>query len=353
MRIRHPRGKGVPALAGAVALLVVAGVAYAAIPDSAGVYTACKLNGIGTIRLIDPSLPSTSLLSHCTALESQISWNQKGQKGDPGAPGENGVSPTVAQLSAGDSHCPAGGAAITDAGGTTAYVCSGANGQNGTNGKDGQSFSGTFTSPNKQFSLSVTDGGVEITGPDATVTLPSSGGVDIQSNGNVSIKGNNVDTVANNETTTVQGNRTEAVGQDETISVGRDRTVTVDRDETVAVQRDRTETVGRNQNVTIDGNGTETVGAGESITVAGNRTETVGQDETIKVGGDRTENVSSNETVKVGGALALRSGGALNLDGSLLGLNASAACRPVARVGDMVDPDTELILTGSPDICID
>ncbi len=57
--------------------------------------------------------------------------------------------------------------------------------------------------------------------------------------------------------------------------------------------------------------------------------------------------------MKVGGALALRSGGALNLDGSLLGLNAGPACGPVARVGDMVDPVTELILTGSPDVCID
>ena len=224
MRIRHPRGKGVLVLAGAVALLAVAGVAYAAIPDSAGVYTACRLNGIGTIRLIDPSAPSSSLLSHCTAFETQISWNQKGQKGDTGTPGKDGVGPTVAQLSTGDSHCPAGGAAITDAGGTTAYVCSGVNGQNGTNGKDGQSFSGTFTSPNKQFSLSVSDSGVEITGPDATVMLPSNGGVDIQSNGNVSIKGNNVDTVANNETTTVQGNRTETVGQDETSSPGWTRT---------------------------------------------------------------------------------------------------------------------------------
>src|SRR5207248_5644801 len=40
-----------------VAVLAVAGgIAYAAIPDSAGVYTACKLNATGTIRLIDPSL---------------------------------------------------------------------------------------------------------------------------------------------------------------------------------------------------------------------------------------------------------------------------------------------------------
>jgi hypothetical protein len=278
MRIRHPRRKGVLVLAGALALLAVVGVAYAAIPDSAGVYTACKLNGIGTIRLIDPSLPSSALLSHCTAIETQISWNQKGQKGDTGAAGKDGVSPTVAQLSPGDSHCPAGGAAITDAGGTTAYVCSG---QNGKDGVDGKSFAGSFTSPSGQFSLTVGDDGVHIVGPGSAI--------DVTSDGTVRVEGDRVETVASNET----------------------------------------------------------------VSITGNRTETVGQDETIKVGGDRTENVSSNETVKVGGVLALRSGGALNLDGSLLGLNAGPACRPVARVGDMVDPVTELILTGSPDVCID
>jgi hypothetical protein len=286
MRIRHPRGKGVLVLAGAVALLAVAEVAYAAIPDSAGVYTACRLNGIGTIRLIDPSAPSSSLLGHCTAFETQISWNQKGPKGDPGTPGQNGLSPTVAQLSTGDSHCPAGGAAITDASGTTAYVCSGANGKDGA---DGKSFAGTFTSPSGQFSLTVGDGGVQIVGPGTSISLDSTGGV--------TVTGDHVETVANNETVTIHGNRTETVGGDENIKVG------------------------------------------------GNRTETVGQNETIKVGGDRTETVSSNETIKVDGAL--------NLDGSFLGLNADTPCKPVARVGDAIDPMAELILTGSPDVCID
>ena len=112
------------------------------------------LKNVGTIRLIDPTLPSSNLMSHCTALEAQISWNQQGQKGDPGTPGPagkngaagaNGTSPTVTQLPVDDSHCSAGGAAITDAAGTTAYVCSGVNGQDG---KDGQSFASTFTSPN-------------------------------------------------------------------------------------------------------------------------------------------------------------------------------------------------------------
>ena len=349
MRITHPRRKGVLALVGVMALLAVAGVAYATIPDGGGVYTACRLNGVGTIRLIDPSGPSTSLLSHCTKFETEITWNQKGQ---------NGVSPTVAQLSPGDSHCPAGGAAITDAAGTTAYVCSGQNGQ------DGQSFTGAFTSPNKQFSLSVADNGVEITGPDATISLPSSGGVTIKSDGNVSIQGNNVDTVANNENITVHGNRTESVGQDETIFVGRDRTTTVGRDETIAVHHNRTETVDSDQTITVHGNRTQTVDNNESITIGGNHSRTVGKDETVQVGGSRTETVGKDESVTVGasrtetvgGDLSLRVDGSLNLRGSLVTINdgSGTTCQNVARVGDTVDVNSSVgvILTGSATVCV-
>ena len=75
-----------------VLLSVAGGVAYATIPDTGGVYTACKLNALGTIRLIDPSLPATSLLSHCNAtLETQITWNQKGTPGPAGINGTNGA----------------------------------------------------------------------------------------------------------------------------------------------------------------------------------------------------------------------------------------------------------------------
>ncbi|MEA2509077.1 MAG: hypothetical protein QOG21_1159, partial [Actinomycetota bacterium] len=84
------RRRSIGVLVVLVGLIVAAGVAYAAIPDSTGVYTACKLNAAGTIRLIDPSLPSTNVLGHCTSLETLITWNQKGLKGDPGANGANG-----------------------------------------------------------------------------------------------------------------------------------------------------------------------------------------------------------------------------------------------------------------------
>ena len=74
-----------------VGLLAAAGgIAYATIPDGSGVFTACKLNATGTIRLIDPSLGSTSLLGHCTSLETQISWNRQGQPEPQGPAGVSG-----------------------------------------------------------------------------------------------------------------------------------------------------------------------------------------------------------------------------------------------------------------------
>jgi len=191
-------------------LLAAAGVAYATIPDGGGVYTACKLNATGTIRLIDPSGPSSSLLSHCTVLESQITWNQKGQPGDPG---KDGSSPTVTQLQVGDSHCATGGgASITDAAGHVAYVCNGAtgaDGQPGQPGKDGAPFNGTFTSPNGQFTLTVADGGVTIAGPDSSISLPAAGGIVIN---------------ASKESTTVGGDRTESVGGSDSLDVRGNRT---------------------------------------------------------------------------------------------------------------------------------
>ena len=76
----------------ALGAALAGGVAWATIPADSGLYTACKLKATGTIRLIDPSGPSSSLLSRCTSYETQITWNQKGLKGDPGLTGANGTS---------------------------------------------------------------------------------------------------------------------------------------------------------------------------------------------------------------------------------------------------------------------
>lgn len=154
-----------------VLFAAAAGIAYAAIPDGGGVYTACMLNKVGTVRLIDPALPASNLMSHCTSVETQFTFNQRGQQGVPGVPGNDGVSPTVTQLAAGDSHCANGGAAIADAQGGTAYVC------NGADGADGQPFSGTFTSANGDFSIAVDDTGITIAGPGDSIKLDGSGAI--------------------------------------------------------------------------------------------------------------------------------------------------------------------------------
>jgi hypothetical protein len=79
----------VAVVAGAVAL-GVGGVAFASIPSSSGLYTACVLKGVGTIRLIDPSLSKNSFESHCSFLEQQVTWNQSGPPGTPGGVGSAG-----------------------------------------------------------------------------------------------------------------------------------------------------------------------------------------------------------------------------------------------------------------------
>jgi hypothetical protein len=73
------------AVGAALVAMAAARMAYATIPDGNGVFTACKLNATGTIRLIDPSSGSSLLLGHCTSLETQLSWDQQGQPGPAGA----------------------------------------------------------------------------------------------------------------------------------------------------------------------------------------------------------------------------------------------------------------------------
>ena len=83
----------------AIAALAAASIAYATIPDSNGVYSACKLDATGTIRLIDPSLGNTSFLGHCAPWESQITWNQAGQPGPQGPQGPQGPKGTFSSIS--------------------------------------------------------------------------------------------------------------------------------------------------------------------------------------------------------------------------------------------------------------
>ena len=140
--------------AGALAAAVLAGgVAWAAIPTDGGVYTACMLKNVGTVRLIDRSLPPANLMSHCKpALEVEISWNQRGVQGlqgiqgppgkdglngsngidgRDGAPGKDGADGQDGEGVTGEpepagANCANGGSRFTVANGVT-YACNGVN----------------------------------------------------------------------------------------------------------------------------------------------------------------------------------------------------------------------------------
>jgi hypothetical protein len=153
------------AAAGIAAVGMCCGIAFAAVtlPFSGDGNT---INGCysdkGQVVLLTPSSPQ------CPKKYQPIQWNVTGPQGLPGTDGTNGtngtngISPTVTQLASGNAHCPAGGAAITDASNTTAYVCG------------GTPFSGTFTAGD--YSISVTSSGVTLAGPQSEkITLTGSG----------------------------------------------------------------------------------------------------------------------------------------------------------------------------------
>jgi hypothetical protein len=173
-------------LAGVVVVAVVgvaaAGVAFGAIPGVGGEIQGCYSKQ-GDLRVVNAA-------SDCRKGEKALAWNQAGQDGQDGQDGQagqDGVSPTVEQLVAGDPNCPAGGAAITDATGSTAYVCSG---QNGTDGTNAEPFSGTFTAGN--FSIKVASDGIVLkrtAGP--SIELGDTGITIKSSTGDVVVKGLN------------------------------------------------------------------------------------------------------------------------------------------------------------------
>lgn len=112
--------------------VVVAGIAYAAIPDADGTYHACVHHARGALRVIDPAVERCN-----EQTETAISFAARGHAGPAG---------------------PAGPA-----------------GRDGRDGVDGEPFSGTFTSPNGLYSLRVTDTGIVMTGDGSTIALDGSG----------------------------------------------------------------------------------------------------------------------------------------------------------------------------------
>ena len=116
------------------AALGVSAIAYATIPGASGVYTACVFKVVGTIRLIDPSLPKQNFESHCTSFEQQVVWNQTGPTGPQGPTGDTGATgakgDTGAPGAKGDGGAPGakGDAGAPGPAGTShAYTANGTN----------------------------------------------------------------------------------------------------------------------------------------------------------------------------------------------------------------------------------
>lgn len=186
MSVVRRRTRTLWVVGGAAAVMVGSGVAYAAVPDAGtNVYHGCMLTGIGTVRLIDPSLPSSNPLSHCTKLETPISWNQTGTQGPAGPTGATGAT---------GSQGPAGPQGAKGDPGDT--------GPAGPQGPEG-TFSGDFTSPNGQYEISVTDDGIKLTGPQTSVTL---GAGSVAVNGEVVTLDGGVSTQINGTLVTLNGN---------------------------------------------------------------------------------------------------------------------------------------------------
>jgi hypothetical protein len=82
------RPRGLLIAAGIAVLVIGAGVAYATIPDSAGVIHGCYDNK-GALRVIDPSSGGA-----CKNNETSLSWSQTGPQGPPGQDGTNGTNGT-------------------------------------------------------------------------------------------------------------------------------------------------------------------------------------------------------------------------------------------------------------------
>jgi len=70
--------------AGVLTASIVGGVAYAAVPDSSGVYSGCYQKNSGALRVIDPSSES------CKSNEILITWNRVGPAGAQGPVGPAG-----------------------------------------------------------------------------------------------------------------------------------------------------------------------------------------------------------------------------------------------------------------------
>jgi len=123
-----------------------------------GTINACFKPSNGTLYLLDASSRTV-----CQPGDIPISWNAAGLQGPPGPPGPPGED-----------------------------------------GEDGEPFSGTFASPNGQYSLTVADDGIRLLGPNGRLDLVA-GGITIDSQLGLTLRGTTAAALLSSGSVTVQG----------------------------------------------------------------------------------------------------------------------------------------------------
>jgi hypothetical protein len=144
-------------LGAAVLAAALAGTAWAVIPAADGVIHACYKQNGGQARLVASA-------AECNGGELATSWSQTGPQGPAGPQGAPGAR--------------------------------GETGRQGEKGDDGEpgpagTFSGEFESPNGLYAISVTDDGIVLRGPAASIEIGAAT-IEIKASGDVTIKGSKI-----------------------------------------------------------------------------------------------------------------------------------------------------------------
>jgi collagen type VII alpha len=276
-------------LVGVLAFMIGSGSAVAAAHlgtiGADGVIHACvQVNGV--LRAIEPG--ETCKTGREGSNETPISWNVSGAVGATGPMGPTGATG------------PQGGAGATGPAGAT-----GATGPAGT-------FSGTFTSPNGLFSLSVTDAGIVLRGPNSSITVDATGAA-IDADELALTTDQDLDVrVGGSQTTTVAANKTENVGGSSTGSYGGNHTYNYTGDYSASFGASYTSNYSANYTANVGG--TMTIGANAlNIDVDGNAT--------IDIGGNLNVLIAGNTTINTGGSATYQSAGPTTIRGSTVNIN--------------------------------
>ena len=300
--LRHRR----VALAAIAIFAVAGGVAYAAIPDAGtGVYHACMLKNVGTIRIIDPERQRCS-----ASLEVEITFNKQGPTGNPGPTGPPGPP--------------------------------GPPGQDGEDGQDGAPFSGTFTSPNGQYSLSVTDTGIVLSGAGSTINLTSAG-VQVRSGSDLTLQSGSALAAQAGTGVSIAGNG---------VAIDSDGNLTLQSGSALAAQAGTGVSITGN-GVAIDSDGNVTLQSALGLLAQ------IGGAVSVDAGGSATFDAGGSATFSAGGSATFQAGSAFSIAGSAVRVNPGSSCRPAARLGDAIAGTatpagivTGAISTGSGSVCV-